>query len=155
MRVNIGSRVCDYSLFLIHYIIRVLVPIVLFILLWSAKLVPNGTPLSLRIFHTDVQVLISLSCRSAIYQRPGWSSPHSIFRPITKAEPRCSNIEGLYVSLLDKGSIREVLKNWPLAQESRICVVTDGSRILGTFWNMISALYLICGQSHSFLIRFG
>lgn len=40
--------------------------------------------------------------------------------------------EGMYVSHLDKGSIREVLKNWPLGQESRICVVTDGSRILGT-----------------------
>ncbi|KAF8290281.1 hypothetical protein DL93DRAFT_2077680 [Clavulina sp. PMI_390] len=39
--------------------------------------------------------------------------------------------EGLYVSWLDRGEIRAVLKNWPLAQESRICVVTDGSRILG------------------------
>lgn len=46
---------------------------------------------------------------SAIYQRP----------------------EGMYVSWLDKGEIRQVLRNWPLAQESRICVVTDGSRILG------------------------
>ena len=35
------------------------------------------------------------------------------------------------MSWLDKGTIRDVLKNWPLAQESRICVVTDGSRILG------------------------
>lgn len=46
---------------------------------------------------------------SAIYQRP----------------------EGMYVSWLDRGEIRHVLNNWPLAQESRICVVTDGSRILG------------------------
>ncbi|MBW0496105.1 hypothetical protein O181_035820 [Austropuccinia psidii MF-1] len=39
--------------------------------------------------------------------------------------------EGLYVSWNDKGSIRDVLRNWPLPQEARICVVTDGSRILG------------------------
>ncbi|KAH9467170.1 hypothetical protein Pst134EB_002194 [Puccinia striiformis f. sp. tritici] len=39
--------------------------------------------------------------------------------------------EGLYVSWNDRGSIREVLKNWPMPEEARICVVTDGSRILG------------------------
>ncbi|KAI9600789.1 hypothetical protein H4Q26_000582 [Puccinia striiformis f. sp. tritici PST-130] len=49
--------------------------------------------------------------------------------------------EGLYVSWNDRGSIREVLKNWPMPEEARICVVTDGSRILGTvgrfgsWWN--------------------
>ncbi|OAV91850.1 hypothetical protein PTTG_02672 [Puccinia triticina 1-1 BBBD Race 1] len=39
--------------------------------------------------------------------------------------------EGLYVSWNDRGCIRDVLKNWPLPEEARICVVTDGSRILG------------------------
>jgi malate dehydrogenase (oxaloacetate-decarboxylating)(NADP+) len=35
------------------------------------------------------------------------------------------------VSWNDRGCIRDVLKNWPLPEEARICVVTDGSRILG------------------------
>lgn len=39
--------------------------------------------------------------------------------------------EGLYVSWNDRGSIKEVLGNWPMPEEARICVVTDGSRILG------------------------
>ena len=39
--------------------------------------------------------------------------------------------EGMYVSILDKGRIREVLATWPNAREARIAVVTDGSRILG------------------------
>jgi malate dehydrogenase (oxaloacetate-decarboxylating)(NADP+) len=37
----------------------------------------------------------------------------------------------MYVSILDKGRIREVLATWPNAREARIAVVTDGSRILG------------------------
>jgi malate dehydrogenase (oxaloacetate-decarboxylating)(NADP+) len=39
--------------------------------------------------------------------------------------------EGMYISILDKGRIREVLATWPNAREARIAVVTDGSRILG------------------------
>jgi malate dehydrogenase (oxaloacetate-decarboxylating)(NADP+) len=37
----------------------------------------------------------------------------------------------MYISILDKGRIREVLTTWPNAREARIAVVTDGSRILG------------------------
>ncbi|KIJ64468.1 hypothetical protein HYDPIDRAFT_175446 [Hydnomerulius pinastri MD-312] len=39
--------------------------------------------------------------------------------------------EGLYVSIEDKGRIREVLSTWSNIHDSRIAVVTDGSRILG------------------------
>ncbi|KAI6027374.1 hypothetical protein BKA83DRAFT_8252 [Pisolithus microcarpus] len=39
--------------------------------------------------------------------------------------------EGLYVSIEDKGRIRDVLSTWPNTIDSRIAVVTDGSRILG------------------------
>ncbi|KAF8550826.1 hypothetical protein OG21DRAFT_1419111 [Imleria badia] len=39
--------------------------------------------------------------------------------------------EGLYVSIQDKGRIRDVLASWPNVQDGRIAVVTDGSRILG------------------------
>ncbi|EGN92120.1 hypothetical protein SERLA73DRAFT_173095 [Serpula lacrymans var. lacrymans S7.3] len=39
--------------------------------------------------------------------------------------------EGLFVSIEDKGHIREVLSSWPNIHDSRIAVVTDGSRILG------------------------
>ncbi|KXN92133.1 NADP-dependent malic enzyme [Leucoagaricus sp. SymC.cos] len=39
--------------------------------------------------------------------------------------------EGLFVSIKDKGHIREVIGNWPRIDEARISVVTDGSRILG------------------------
>lgn len=39
--------------------------------------------------------------------------------------------EGLYVSIKDKGKIKQVISNWPKIHEARISVVTDGSRILG------------------------
>ncbi|KAH6918108.1 malate dehydrogenase [Coprinopsis sp. MPI-PUGE-AT-0042] len=39
--------------------------------------------------------------------------------------------EGLYVSIKDKGNIKQVINNWPKIHEARISVVTDGSRILG------------------------
>ncbi|KAH7885367.1 hypothetical protein F5I97DRAFT_1810964 [Phlebopus sp. FC_14] len=39
--------------------------------------------------------------------------------------------EGLYVSIEDRGHIREVLSTWPNVHGARIAVVTDGSRILG------------------------
>ncbi|KAG6877126.1 hypothetical protein C0993_010078 [Termitomyces sp. T159_Od127] len=39
--------------------------------------------------------------------------------------------EGLYVSIENRGSIREVLRTWSGGVNSRIAVVTDGSRILG------------------------
>lgn len=35
--------------------------------------------------------------------------------------------EGLYVSIEDKGNIKEVLANWPRKHEARISVVTDGA----------------------------
>ncbi|RDB17883.1 NADP-dependent malic enzyme [Hypsizygus marmoreus] len=39
--------------------------------------------------------------------------------------------EGLYVSIENKGAIRQLLRTWPAGPASRIAVVTDGSRILG------------------------
>ncbi|KAF8531081.1 malic enzyme [Gautieria morchelliformis] len=39
--------------------------------------------------------------------------------------------EGLFISIDDKGKIREILSRWPRRDQARISVVTDGSRILG------------------------
>ncbi|TEB34114.1 malate dehydrogenase [Coprinellus micaceus] len=39
--------------------------------------------------------------------------------------------EGLWISIMDKGNIKNVIKNWPRIDDARISVVTDGSRILG------------------------
>lgn len=38
--------------------------------------------------------------------------------------------EALYISIKQRKSIRAMLQNWP-CQEPEICVITDGSRILG------------------------
>ncbi|KAF8073798.1 malate dehydrogenase [Lyophyllum atratum] len=39
--------------------------------------------------------------------------------------------EGMYVTIENRGHIREVLRSWPNGHLARISVVTDGSRILG------------------------
>ncbi|KNZ80331.1 NADP-dependent malic enzyme [Termitomyces sp. J132] len=39
--------------------------------------------------------------------------------------------EGLFISIKDKGNIREVIRSWTKIDKARISVVTDGSRILG------------------------
>jgi len=41
--------------------------------------------------------------------------------------------EGLFVSIKDKGNIKEVLANWPRKHEARIAVVTDGELPMSTF----------------------
>jgi len=53
--------------------------------------------------------------------------------PIIKVGDACQNYshiwrrpEGLYVSITDKGRIREVLSTWPNLHDARIAVVTDG-----------------------------
>lgn len=40
--------------------------------------------------------------------------------------------EGIYISLQDKGKVRQILDNYK-AEQVDICVVTDGSRIVLTF----------------------
>ena len=63
---------------------------------------------------------------SHIYRKPEGLVSHSIgavsVALLTKPQ---------YVSIEDKGNIKNVLRNWPKAQHTRITVVTDGSRILG------------------------
>jgi malate dehydrogenase (oxaloacetate-decarboxylating)(NADP+) len=39
--------------------------------------------------------------------------------------------EGLYVSIKDKGRIRDVLASWPNFNDGRIAVVTDGKLVRG------------------------
>jgi malate dehydrogenase (oxaloacetate-decarboxylating)(NADP+) len=60
-----------------------------------------------------------------------WQKNHH-FPDWTFLLPKCFGLTstGLYVSYKDRGSIIEVLRNWP-QQNVEITVVTDGSRILG------------------------
>uniref|UniRef100_A0A8H7XQX1 Malic enzyme n=1 Tax=Psilocybe cubensis TaxID=181762 RepID=A0A8H7XQX1_PSICU len=58
--------------------------------------------------------------------------------PLVAVGDACSNYshiwrrpEGLYISIEQKGNIKQVLRSWPSGQAARIAVVTDGSRILG------------------------
>jgi malate dehydrogenase (oxaloacetate-decarboxylating)(NADP+) len=64
---------------------------------------------------------------SHIYRKPEGLVSHSI--GTLRGSPYSQRLQ--YVSIEDKGNIRNVLRNWPKAQHTRITVVTDGSRILG------------------------
>lgn len=59
--------------------------------------------------------------------------PVAVVSHATKVGEACVNYshiwrrpEGLYVSIEDKGHIRDVLATWPSILDSRIAVVTDG-----------------------------
>jgi malate dehydrogenase (oxaloacetate-decarboxylating)(NADP+) len=58
--------------------------------------------------------------------------PHITIIPQVEYSQIYRNPEGLFVSILDKGSVSSVVRNWPKPHsQARIAVITDGSRILG------------------------
>ncbi|KAG6336755.1 hypothetical protein ID866_2324 [Astraeus odoratus] len=85
----------------------------------------------------NMKVCIPVSCRVAKPSKASFKEMIPLLYTPTVGEA-CVNYshiwrrpEGLYVSIEDKGHIREVLSTCPNILDSRIAVVTDGSRILG------------------------
>lgn len=83
---------------------------------------------------------------SKIYlPRPRCPSPHPLFRlTVPDPSPSCTRFpsftlvsppplscgRGLFLTLADRGRVKEVLQNWPM-RDVRVIVFTDGGRILG------------------------